>query len=195
MAFIRVFDGRRRTYRYRQELRRLGLQFSANPEPHWKAEVSEDCLCELEDWCFDRKLEIETPFSRRSNDYRKVFFEACGPNFGKDKYLCVYCGFPIPKAKVTVDHLVAVKKAQRSRYYLRQLKGRGLKSVNDVLNLVPCCKRCNSRKGAKAGVWVFRGQLGRCKRFWYFVWVLELLSIFGLLTVAAFVFCKTFFLL
>lgn len=192
MVFVRVFDGRSSTYRYRLELKRMGLRFSASPEPHWETEVSEDCLAEIEDWCFDRRLEIETPFSKRSNDYRKRFFEDCEPNFGRDRYLCVYCGLPIRKENVTVDHLIAVKKAQRSKFYLRRLQNQGFESVNDVRNLVPCCKRCNSHKGAKAGLWLVRGWLGKSKGFWYVGWVLELSVLFAALILAASVFGRTF---
>lgn len=190
MVYIRVFDGRSSTYRYRNELKRLGLRFSASPEPHWEAVVSEGCLREIEDWCFDRRLEIETPFSKRSSNYRKAFFDAYEPNFRKDRYLCVYCGTPLRKAKVTVDHLIAVKQAQSSRYYLRRLQDRGFESVNDVRNLVPCCKRCNSRKGAKAGLWVAIGRVGKHKRFWYLVWILELLGFAAGLLLAIFAFVK-----
>ena len=180
MVLVKVYDGRRKTYRYRKDLKKLGFRFSETPEAHWWIEASEDEVGRMEDWCFERRLEIETPYSRRSGDYRKVFLEANGPNFGRDRYLCVYCGFPIRQDKVTVDHLIAVKKAQRSRYYLGLLRKWGCASVNDVLNLVPCCRRCNSRKGTKAGIWVIRGLLGRKRWFLALMWLVYVFIIIGL---------------
>lgn len=171
MVMVKVYDGRRKTYRYRKELKQMGFRFDSKPEAHWASEVSEDSLSGLEDWCFERRLEIETPYSKRSADYRRVFFEANEPNFGRERYLCVYCGLPIRKDRVAVDHLIAVKKAQRSRYYLNLLWKWGCENVNDIRNLVPSCRRCNSRKGTKAGIWVVRGLLGRKKGFWVAMWM------------------------
>ena len=170
MALVRVYDGRRKAYRYRKALKAMGFRFASEPAAHWWNEVSEDRVRELEEWCFERRLEIETPYTRRSTDYRKAFFGAFEPNLGKDRYLCVYCGLPVRKEKITVDHLIAVKRAQRSRVYLGLLRRWGCESVNDVRNLVPSCRRCNSRKGTKAGSWVVRGLLGRKKAFWVTVW-------------------------
>lgn len=47
---------------------------------------------------------------------------------------CHYCGCPLnPFVNWTVDHVLAVSKG----------------GTNDLDNLVPCCKSCNSRKGTK----------------------------------------------
>ena len=167
---VRIYDGRKNTYRYRRDLRRMGFLFQGEPDKCWCGEVDVVEVGALEDWCFKRKLEIETPYSRRSSDYRRVFFEACAPNAGKCRYFCAYCGFPVRKERITVDHLIAVKRAQRSRFYLNLLRKWDCESVNDVRNLVPSCRRCNSRKGTKAGVWVLLGELGRHSLFWIVMW-------------------------
>ncbi len=168
---VRIYDGRRSTYHFRRELGRMGFRFQSEPDKCWSGEVEASEVGALEEWCFKRRLEIETPYSRRSSDYRKAFFEANAPNAGKCRYFCAYCGFPVRKDRITVDHLIAVKRAQRSRFYLYLLRKWGCKSVNDVWNLVPSCRRCNSKKGTKAGVWVFRGKLGRHTRFWVVMWI------------------------
>lgn len=182
MGLVRVFDGKRKTYRYRADLKRLGFSYSPKPEPQWYCEVEDDRLAELEEWCFQRKLEIETPYSKRGWDYRKTFFEANEPNCGQERFFCAYCGLPVHRDKITVDHLIAVKKAQRSKFYLEKLRELDCESVNDVRNLVACCKRCNSRKGTKAGSWVLRGILGRHMGFWWFMWAVRLLLVFGVLS-------------
>lgn len=177
MVLVRVFDGKRKTYRYRKDLKRLGFRFDSKPEAHWWAEAGEDEVPGLEEWCFQRRLEIETPFSKRSTDYRKVFFGANGPNCGRERYFCAYCGLPVHQDLITVDHLIAVKQAQRSRFYLEKLRQWGCGSVNEAQNLVACCKRCNSRKGTKAGIWVLRGLVGRSNCFWIIRWVIRLLVV------------------
>ena len=169
---VRIYDGQRSTYRYRRELRNMSFCFQSEPDKCWYGEVEASEIGALEEWCFKRRLEIETPYSKRSSDYRKVFFEAFVPNAGKHRYFCAYCGFPVRKERITVDHLIAVKRAQRSRFYLNLLRKWCCGSVNDVRNLVPSCRRCNSRKGTKAGVWVLLGKLGRYARFWVAVWIL-----------------------
>lgn len=184
MFLVRVYDGKRKTYRYRKDLKEKGFVFSSRPEPHWENEVDEDAVFELEDWCFQRKLEIETPFSKRSSDYRKTFFEVNEPNCDKERFFCAYCGLPVHRDRVTVDHLIAVKRAQRSKRYLEKLRAWDCESVNDVKNLVACCKRCNSRKGTKAGFWVVRGKIGRHKIFWWAVWAIRVLLFFGMLILA-----------
>lgn len=177
MVLVKIYDGMRGTYRYRRELKRLGFRFHSKPEVHWWAEVGDSEVGRLEDWCFHRKLEIETSYTRRSSDYRKAFFEAKEPNCGKKRYFCAYCGFPIRKDEVTVDHLIAVKRAQRSKFYLRLLRRMGCESVNDVRNLVPACKRCNSKKGTRAGRWVIKGLLGRSGLVWGIRWCVYLIII------------------
>mgnify|MGYP003314656917 CR=1 FL=1 len=171
-----IYDGQKKTYHFRRELRKMGFRFQNEPDKCWYSEVEASELVALEDWCFKRRLEIETPYSKRSADYRKAFFEANTPNAGRSRYFCAYCGLPMRKDRITVDHLIAVKRAQQSRFYLNLLRKWGCDSVNDVRNLVPSCGRCNSRKGTKAGVWVLRGKLGRRAWFWVVKW-----SVYGII--------------
>lgn len=181
---VKIFDGKRSTYRYRNELGRLGFYYTPQPSPHWYLDVSEDRLCEVEAWCFKRKLSIVMLENERSSNYRKTFFDENTGNWREGKYQCVYCGRRLRKEQVSVDHLISVRKTQCSKHYLKLLRKVGFETVNDVRNLVPACKRCNSRKGSKGGWWIVRGLLGRHREFWAIVWSLEgLLVVLCLYTV------------
>lgn len=50
----------------------------------------------------------------RSGDYRKKFFDKNRPIF-KDYYICAYCGRFLKKKDVTVDHIISIRKAQKSK--------------------------------------------------------------------------------
>lgn len=180
---IKVLDGKKSTYKYRNELRKLGFRYSSEPKPHWWVEISEEALCEIEVWCFTRKLSVVTPYSERALDYRQRFFERVRGNFGNARYLCVYCGRVLRKDKVSVDHLISVKKSQSSQFYLNLLRKKGFENVNDIRNLAPSCKHCNSRKGTKGGLWLLRGLLGRHLSFWILVWVVRSVLLFCLVYV------------
>jgi hypothetical protein len=139
---------------------------------HWAGEeyygsVSHRKLKIITAYCDRERLKyvINGNFSERSSDYRATFFKN-NPPFISDKYFCTYCGRLIRKDKVTVDHLYPVGAAKRSVSLQRKLKRRGINNINDVKNLVPACKRCNSNKGKKMGVWIIRGRLGRHPWLW-----------------------------
>lgn len=174
---VKVLDGKRSTYRYKDELRNKGFRYSSEPIPHWEGDVSEDKLFEIENWCFARKLSLITHFSKRSVDYRKSFFKENAGNFGEGRYLCAYCGRILKKENVTVDHLISVNKVQSSKRYICLVRRLGFKNVNDIRNLVPSCKHCNSRKGSKGGLWIVKGFLGRYRTFWLIFWSVALIII------------------
>lgn len=46
------------------------------------------------------------------------------------------------------------------------LRLNGINDINDTRNLVPACRKCNSRKGANTGIWIIRGLIGRHFGFW-----------------------------
>lgn len=121
----------------------------------------------ITEYCDRERLKyvINENFSERSTDYRKKFFDNNEP-FTKNRYFCAYCGRLIRKDKVTVDHLYPVGAAKRNVRLQRKLKRRGINNINDIKNLVPACKRCNSSKGKKMGAWIIRGRLGRHPWLW-----------------------------
>ncbi len=103
----------------------------------------------------------------RSRDYRKKFIEENpGP------WRCRYCHKLLKDASdMTVDHVIPVaafngKDRLRGWYYRRKLEKQGISDVNDLKNLVPACKRCNSRKGQKTGIWILRADLGAHRAYW-----------------------------
>lgn len=103
--------------------------------------------------------------TKRSTTYRKTFFKNTHPAIA-NRYFCTYCGRLLKKKDVTVDHLYPINVAQKSRRLRRKLKRKGITDINDIQNLVPACKKCNSRKGKRMGIWILRGKLGRHKAYW-----------------------------
>lgn len=103
----------------------------------------------------------------RNGSYRNTFLQNNEPIFLKRYYFCAYCGKPIKKEKVEVDHLYPIGRVKYKRRLKRRLKRKGISNVNDQKNLVPSCKKCNRRKGRKMGMWVIRGKIGRVQKLWY----------------------------
>ena len=103
-----------------------------------------------------RRLRSRRTRYERDSSYRERFIAAYPA-----PWRCQYCGAAIPNASsLEVDHLVSVDAAQKSPLARLLLHAIGAKSVNDLENLVPACHDCNSRKGAKTGLWTLRGLLG-----------------------------------
>lgn len=114
---------------------------------------------------------------KRSNDYRKKYFEKNQPFIGK-YYFCAYCGRPLIKEKVTVDHIVSIRKAQKSNV-LQYLLNKKMSDINDDKNLVASCARCNQRKGQRISVaYMIRGFLGKRKWFWIIYYCTILMILF-----------------
>lgn len=117
----------------------------------------------------------------RSNDYRKQFFQTSKPIIGQ-WYFCAYCGRPLKKDKVTIDHIVSVRKAQKSKILQRILLKMDLTNINDRKNLCVCCEKCNKRKGQKISMaYVIRGILSQKRWFWMIYYLLLLIIILGVI--------------
>ena len=121
----------------------------------------------LQSYCYHHKLkfQINNSFGKRSSNYRQEFFSHYAP-YKHNKYYCSYCGKLVQRKDLTVDHLYPVHIVNKSSYYQAKLMAMGAKSVNDYKNLVPACKKCNSRKSAKIRGWVWRGKIGRIQALW-----------------------------
>jgi hypothetical protein len=106
-----------------------------------------------------RYLKVNTDISRSSN-YRQKYFSQFSEN--KRIFRCAYCGKLMFRKNVTVDHIIPVNKMKFSKFYkfigFTLLR---LKSVNNTRNLVSACKKCNSKKSDKGGLWIIRGFLGK----------------------------------
>ncbi len=120
----------------------------------------------LIDYCKKNHIRyhIDNDFGKRNN-YRATYFEGNRPVIG-NKYFCAYCGMLISRRNVTVDHIYPVHLADTDFKTQRILSRKGWKSINDVHNLVAACRRCNSRKRDKTGLWILRGKIGKSNVFW-----------------------------
>lgn len=125
-------------------------------------------------------VKIDNDFAERSSNYRAMFFKTYEPQIGK-YYLCAYCGKLLTKEKVTVDHLYPIKKVKTSQKVQQKFRKMGYKDVNDPRNLVPACSKCNSRKAAKMGSWIIRGEIGRITRLWIIRKTVRLLILCGVI--------------
>lgn len=120
----------------------------------------------------------------RSGDYRKKFFDKNKPIF-RDYYICAYCGKFLKKKDVTVDHIISIRKAQRSKVLQFVLRLVRINDINDEKNLTASCERCNKKKGQKLSFsYVIRGILGRKSGYWiiYYI-VLIIMFIFFVFSV------------
>lgn len=70
--------------------------------------------------------------SHRSDNYRYQYFKRNPGLFGK-LHFCHYCGKPLTKKHVEVDHILPVSKSR----------------INSTLNLVAACRKCNRSKSDK----------------------------------------------
>lgn len=113
----------------------------------------------------------------RSSSYREDFLKTNKGLLGGWLYFCVYCGRPITRKTMQVDHHIAVNYVKTNpllKLYFgignmfsnlagwivhgsNWKKNRG---VNVSYNLVPACSNCNKAKSDKGGLWIIRGMIG-----------------------------------
>lgn len=156
---IIISDGRRKTYRYRKDLVDMGFRFDkSRGRGSWVLRESCDRyeINSLKRFCRIRKLNICVTDRNmtRSSDYRKTYKD-------KDRKLrCAYCGKRLDKKNMTVDHIIPVSRfrGNRSKAWLNLLH---IRNINEPANLAPACRRCNTKKGSKGGLWIIRGFLGK----------------------------------
>lgn len=108
--------------------------------------------------------------------YRSVFLKNNPGLFGKF-YFCVYCGKPLTRKSMQVDHHIAVNRVKLNPLYKayfnianavtnlfgKLVHGKKYKKnvgVNVSYNLVPACARCNNKKSDNGGLWIIRGMIG-----------------------------------
>ena len=135
-----------------------------------------DAMCNLLDTYNISYLEYPNGIVR-SNDYRKKFYQKIKPIIGS-WYFCAYCGKPIKEEALTVDHILSIRKAQKSKFLQWILLKMNLDDINDSKNLCACCKKCNQKKGQKvSAAYVVRGILSRKRWFWITYYLLILIII------------------
>lgn len=116
----------------------------------------------------------------RDSHYRKEFLQTKKHEWT----ICAYCGLPKRTKNITVDHIIPVDKVKKSQYAKWLLKIFHIDNVNDKKNLAGACRKCNSKKGTKMGLWVLRGFIGKSSVVWIVRWILRLV-IFLLCVMAA----------
>ena len=119
------------------------------------------------EWASKYHLEchvVDMKFTR-SDDYRRDYFAHNKPSTPA-KYRCVYCGRKLQYKDITVDHLYPVNGLMYRQSTRDAAKMFGIDGANDTKNLVAACRRCNSKKGTKTGIWVLRGVIGKHEGFW-----------------------------
>lgn len=115
---------------------------------------------------YNLSYEITNNDYKRGSSYRRTFFNCSKPIL--NHYFCAYCGKFIPKKDITVDHIFPVHCAEKNIKAQKRLNSLGIKNINSEKNLAPACKSCNSIKGAKTGLWIPKGYLGRIQYLWIF---------------------------
>ena len=152
--------------RKHRALRRLGL-YMESPQKFVGEASTKKRIRNIRLFCARNRARFyfDDPAWTRSADYRRTFFRCFPPNHGKD-YLCAYCGRPVNKMDITVDHIYPVAKVSASLRLQKKMRAKGIRSVNSIDNLAPACLRCNMRKGTKMGLWVVRGRIGKNESLW-----------------------------
>lgn len=159
----------------------------------WQLKVSDNDAATIRKWKrFAKKKQFECivtqdRYSRASNYRSKYISYDPGHN---GWYFCLYCGRPMRKDQMTVDHIVPVDRAGRSWFVQKYLSAHGIEDVNDYKNLGPCCKRCNRKKSNHFNpYWMIQARLGKIRGFWLIRLETKLLII----TVVVYMICRYIF--
>lgn len=167
--------------RYHFRLRRFGLDRGEGKK--YRGLVAERKLERLKAYCREKHLKfyIDNRYGTRGSSYRARFLRNNDPVLGMF-YFCAYCGRPVSKKYVTVDHLYPVAKVSRDPALQKKLRRQGIDDLNSEKNLVPACYRCNQAKAAQMGPWIRKGKIGRHAWVWILRWVLRitLITVVGL---------------
>lgn len=95
----------------KRKLRKLRIRYSCreNGIYYFCGRLNERRFEILKYYCRDNHLRfrINNEFAARSATYRTEFFKYNHPCIGK-YYFCSYCGIPLSKKSLTVDHLYSV---------------------------------------------------------------------------------------
>jgi 5-methylcytosine-specific restriction endonuclease McrA len=177
---IRISNGKKSTYNYRGILQMHGFTFNKRSygKSFYEREYVDDEK-QVDTWvsfCEKYKLRCDVIPKEytRSTDYRKTYFKANKPAV-EARYRCAYCGRWLKYKDTTVDHIFPVNRMMYSQAVRDRAKKHGITDTNCSANLVCACRRCNSKKGTKMGLWIPRAFLGRHEEFWRAVRVSEVI--------------------
>lgn len=99
--------------------------------------------------CNDRQQ--ESPAFRHGECQRKQWLEANKGFHGI--YFCMYCGRPMTSKTLTIDHIFPCDRSSKSLLLQFIISKTGIYDINDIRNLGPCCRHCNSKKGSKVNLY------------------------------------------
>lgn len=110
------------------------------------------------------KYEENNKLLTRSHNYREKYFKENKGHlrriFKSGLFVCPYCGkFMINRSKIAIDHIYPIRCVQYTKRLRERFKALP-DGVNDISNLVACCKRCNLRKGKKLGIYPSLARFG-----------------------------------
>lgn len=165
--------------RYHFRLRRFGLD--RGNERKYRGLIPERRLERVKEYCRENHLKfyIDNRYGTRGSSYRSRFLKHNDPVFGCF-YFCAYCGRPVSKKRVTVDHLYPVAKVSRDPALQKKLHRQGIDDLNSEKNLVPACYKCNQAKAAQMGSWIRKGKIGRHAWVWIVRWTIRLALLAGI---------------
>lgn len=162
---IRIRNGKNTTYDYRRELFEDGfkLERKAYGKSYFELHVEDDNMVNQikgKYGALHLNVEIVPDSLVRNNKYRDMYFKT----YPAEEYRCVYCGKILSKVETTIDHIYPVDKANTiaDKKYIEK---NGLSGINDIMNLVPSCRKCNSKKHTKTGLWILRAKVGKLDAF------------------------------
>ena len=163
----------RRLYKNRKYLREKGFHFvkrSFGKSYYEKRTSDEQEIEEMKTYCKHHRLLLQVHKKEhiRSHNYRKTYFDTIPQN--RSYIFCAYCGLPIKRENITVDHIIPVDKVKKTAYGKGLMKILKIQDVNERRNLCGACRHCNSRKRAKMGIWVILGFIGNYQKLWYIRW-------------------------
>ncbi len=160
-----IITGPLRRFFFKRKIKGKGFYYIKDKNgKYFRRHIDDDkteLIKEIKHFCRRRllRLYLQDDSMDRRSAYRNTFFKNNKGFLGL--YFCAYCGRPMRKRKVKVDHIVPVYLAGNSLFYRGLLERRGIKTVNDARNLAASCFECNARKGSRGGIWVLRGILGK----------------------------------
>lgn len=181
---LEISNGGRKIRRYRNYFEQEGFSFVKRS--YGKSYYTKKCKNATEregyvSFCKRHRLKCNVLAEEyvRSSNYRKTYFDS--QNFTGKYTICTYCGLPVRVEKLTVDHIIPVDKVKKTTRAKIMMKLFGITDVNELKNLCSACKRCNSKKRAKMGIWIIRGFIGKSKFIWCIRWILRIIILYWLI--------------
>ena len=184
---IYVYPPQNISWRQRHRIKKSGCYYDKSLRIY-KGYLTQRRYKQLLRYCNKNNIRctVENNFSQRSADYRKNFFINNPPPILNRYYFCSYCGRLVNKNKITVDHLYPINAVKHDIRLQKKLKRKGMEDINDIKNLLPACKGCNSKKSDRMGLWLLKGKIGRYQNLWYVRHILKIAIVTGIICISSY---------